>query len=418
MNLQHSAWVQCALIAVMASVMPVAPLLAQDAPPKINFWLNPDARYVTWETRNEATGETTSKGHQFYVPFGGQTSMRFADDFKIKLLARSGYVSTKNENIFPNVLDPASPFIFSGDLAHLTDTSVTGTLSINAIPGIQPYVSFGANLPTGQTIISGPQRTAIRVDSDIVQIASYGQGLNLAPTVGANIPITRDWLVNLSFGYNNRGKFDRIRVGPGGEKITEIDPSDTRTAAAVLSYGKGPLYVSITGSYTTENAATFKGDTIVHPYFQSGHSYMAGVSIDYTWDKNWQFSTSVSYAQSHRNLNPSEFVEDLLVTEDFNSNNSVTRVTFDPTYTEDKWSFGPSIGFTYRDKNSWSSETENFVPAKTIWSLGGAARYTVSDNLGLSARIERSWIDERRSRDVDPLGTDIWLFTFGGTVSF
>ncbi len=413
----HSAWAQgssiaVATIAFAASFVVVAPLSAQDAPPKINFWLNPDVRYVTWETRNEATGETTSKGQQIYVPVGGKMAMRIADDVKISLVARSGYVSTKNKVAST---DPfGEPITVNGEVATLTDTSLSGTAVFYKVPGIQPYISMGVNIPTGQTKLSAVERRAL-VDSDIVQIASYGQGLNLAPTVGANIPLNSEWLLSVSVGYSNRGEFERIRrskIAPFPDVLTTIDPGNSVTGDATLGYQSGPLYAAITGSYSTDGASTF--DNI--PYFKSGHSVSAGLSVDYTLSPNWTLSTSVSYSQSRRNTVAKNEV--LFLEEAFNSNNAVTRFSVQPTYTEGAWSFGPTFAFTYRDHNSWDPKSFDFVAAKTITSFGGAAKYTVSDKMTISAQANRSWLDEKTAPGSPALTTDVWLFTLGGTLSF
>jgi outer membrane protein W len=415
MKFQHSAWAQGTFVAVIASAMLATSSSAQDVPPKVNIWLNPDARFVTWETRDQITGETTSKGHQVYVPFGGKMAMRFADDVKISLVARSGYVSTKN-TINTTVL--GEPAALTGEVATLTDSSVSATAVFYKIPGIQPYISMGVNIPTGQTKLSAAERRAL-VDSDIVQIASYGQGVNLAPTIGANIPLNSDWLLSVSAGYSNRGAFERNRlskVAPYGDVITTIDPGDSLTGDATLGYQSGPLSASLTGSYSADGASTFDGV----PYFKSGHSVSAGLSVDYTLSPNWVVSTSVSYSQSKRNTFRTGESAHTYRLEDFNSNNAVTRFAVDPTYTEGAWSFGPTFAYTYRDHNSWDPKKFEFVAAKTIISLGAAAQYTVSDKLAVSARASRSWLDENRApaSQSPALSTDVWLFTLGGTLSF
>jgi hypothetical protein len=117
--------------------------------------------------------------------------------------------------------------------------------------------------------------------------------------------------------------------------------------------------------------------------------------------------------------------------EAFNSNNDVTTVTADTTYKAGPLSLGPTGSYTFRAHNSYDPTSFQFVPAKTKWSAGGVLQYAVTNQVSLTARVERIWVTVDSSPDkINPilglaagtatpeLRTDAWLASIGGTVQF
>ncbi len=90
----------------------------------------------------------------------------------------------------------------------ITDTSLSGNLTFLGWQGIQPYMSLGLNMPTGKTIHSGGSVYA-KGDPDVVALPTFGEGWNVAPTIGANIPLNESTILAFGFGYTYRGPFSR-----------------------------------------------------------------------------------------------------------------------------------------------------------------------------------------------------------------
>lgn len=376
--------------------------------------LSSDARFVTWDSKHETTGQRVSSGYQVYVPLGVQTTLA-NELIKVELLARTGYVWTHN-----SVYSAEAPKRI-GEIGTLTDTSLSATASFFHIAGIQPYVQLAVNLPTGETILRGDKKLAM-VDSDLVQLAAYGSGLNVAPTVGANIPLSATVVATVSLGYNERGPFDRVRpVSSLSERVTEIDPGETWTAGLGLRFQKDALSGSINGSYVEESKTIFNN----LPYYRSGQGLIVTGGLGYAWNQHLSSEINASWTHFQRNhvVNPLGGI----IPEDFNSNNHLATVRLATSYASGPLTLSPSGGFVWRKQNDWDPATFEFVPSKSIWSMGLSARYALTDAIAITASAERSWLHEDESpqkRDglpssaTPPIESDVWLFTLGGTARF
>jgi hypothetical protein len=87
------------------------------------------------------------------------------------------------------------------------------------------------NVPTGQSALLGASAFA-RLDPDLVDLATYGEGLNVGPTGGVNIPLTDDLLVSAGGGYTYRGPYNREGA---------IDPVNPRPGAHASEAGRPGL---------------------------------------------------------------------------------------------------------------------------------------------------------------------------------
>lgn len=377
--------------------------------------LSPDARFVTWDSKQSTTGQRTSSGHQVYVPLGVQTTLA-NESMKLELLARSGYVWTRN-----NVYSAEEPKRF-GEIETLTDTSLSATASFFHIAGIQPYVQMAVNLPTGETVLRGDQRLAM-VDSDLVQLAAFGSGVNVAPTLGANIPLSETVVATVSLGYNKRGRFDRSVPGDNGiQALAEIDPGDTWTAGLGIRFQKDALSGSLNGSIIDESKTTFDHN----PYSRNGLGTILTGGLGYAWSPGWSSDLNVSWMHFKRNHVLNGELNDL-IPERFNSNNHLATVRLSTTYTDGPWSITPAGGFIWREQNDWDPATFQFVPSKRIWSAGLSARFDLTDMVAITASAERSWLYEFENPpksgggglgDSPPIDSDVWLFTLGGSARF
>ena len=379
----------------------------------VSFRFNPEARWVTWDSHYTTTGQEVSSGSQFYVPFGGSMIMR-NDAMKLNLTARSGYVDTRHEVTDRDGKKTIAQF------RTQTDTAVSATVTIFGIPGIQPYVSVASNIPTGATILSKEERPAV-VDSDIVQVAGYGQGRNVAPTFGVNIPVNENLAFSVAYGENKRHAYKRLSpTTPLLEELVTIDPGDTETLDGGLSFEMGPLSFWFNASRTREASMYFNEIE----YYRTGRGVSLSGGLGYTWNSNWYSSIDISKMDWARNRvwDP---VELKFLPEEFNSNNELTTVRVETTYSNGAFSLTPAFGYTLRQNNDWDPVREEFVPTKTIVTAGVSAKYDLGDNASITGRIERSWLHEFDhpqqifpGSEIPPIDSDVWLYSFGGAVKF
>jgi opacity protein-like surface antigen len=353
---------------------------------------NSEARYFSWQSNR---GSPTSvaptsgggRGAELYIPYALQLVGRPSEDFKIELLGRGGWVWARQ-----------STAGLTGEVSTATDTVASGTVTYLGFNGFQPFASINLNLPTGQSALFGSAANA-RMDPDLVDIASFGEGFNIGPTLGFNLPITSSLIFTTSVGYTRRG--DYLREGtlspiPGSppptiQAPTTVEPGDALTITQSVGFQVGQLSGKITGSVSDSRPTIENGV----PLFKAGRRFLATG----TWSYNWPDIgvTTLTAAASHADRNKVEFaaMPTVLVTEMTNTNSNLYRVGLQHLFpaTQQFW-VGPLGSFLFRDHNGYDPTTLQFVPAKERWSAGVLARYAASEMLTFNARVEHIWIHE------------------------
>lgn len=396
-------------------------------PPAWSVTYNQEHRYISWSgTRgtpaNFANGQP-GKGSQFYMPFGLELAGQPHSDVKVELLLRSGYVQASQR----------SAGGLSGSVSTYLDTTLGGTVTYLGFAGIQPYVSMNISLPTGRSVLWGNSAFA-RMDPDLVDVPTYGEGFNFGPTAGVNIPLADNLLIGLGVGYTNRGAYERdsVLAGNGVSNLTlplsRFNPGDSVSYNASVAYAPGPWTLNAALTYVTTTRTTLDGGFAGRP--RPTISLSGGAA--YQWDERNRSSLTASWSFTGRNdiLDPALQI----VAEPFNSNSNIYRLAFDQTYKlNEDWTIGLTGSWLYRDANAYLPISASFVPAKTRWSAGAVAQYAVNKAIGLNARVERIWIRERDKPDVidivncggvcpgsavPALNYDGWLVSLGGTVQF
>jgi hypothetical protein len=83
------------------------------------------------------------------------------------------------------------------------------------------------------------------------------------------------------------------------------------------------------------------------------------------------------------------------------------------------------VSYLHRNTNWIDPLTFGFVPAKTRWSAGAVANYTVSNSINVNGRVEHVWIRENENpgppafAPIMPAQSgDGWVFALGATVAF
>jgi hypothetical protein len=375
---------------------------------------NSEFRYYSWTgTKGFYPGNpavpvgVSGSGSQIWVPVALSTSGRVTQNLNAEIGLRGGYVWSRQST-------PGA----SGQVSTATDTGLSTTFTYTGFNGIQPYLAVQYNLPTGKSAVLGTSPFA-RMDPDLVGVATFGEGFNIGPTLGANITLSDSWMLGLGVGYTSRGSFDR-ETGINVTTTNRMNPGDLYTGNASLTYRDTRLVTQFSFSYTTETTTTINGVAT----FQTGDRYSASAYVSYAWTDT---STTVVNA-SWMHINSNKVVPPAsLATEAFNSNNDIFTATIDQKFKAFQYfTVGPTGGFMYRDKNAWNPTTLTFVPAKSKWSFGGLAEYAVNPKATINMRVEHIWIRENTNpgplAPATPVWPDLtangWQAFLGGTVTF
>jgi opacity protein-like surface antigen len=421
---------------------PPLPLTGRVTAPSMSWseTFSTEARYFSWQgTRGSPTNAvapgpvplaTPGSGAELYTPYAAQLVGQ-SNDLKIEMLMRGGWVWAHQ-----------STAGLTGTVATATDTVASGTITYLGLPGLQPFASLELNLPTGLAALTATQVNA-RMDPDLVDISTFGEGLNIGPTVGINIPLTEAWLLTISAGYTRRGAYDMEGpfTPPGGgaaPQSTNIKPGDALTATAVLGYQAGPLSAKVTGTIT-ENGTTKEDET---PFVKPGRRSLIAATASYDWPADHSGTTTVNASAAHSNRNEVLFQCLIgcpigLATEPFNTNSNVYQAGVQHLFNLNRFALGPAGSFLFRDNNGYEPTTLQFVPAKQRWSAGVLAQYAPTNALNFNARLDRIWTHENQtpglpsgemfsvlagstvtSFTVPVISSTGWLFTVGATATF
>lgn len=362
----------------------VAQTPAQTVAARWEFTVATDFRYFSWEgTRGFPTRATGSpgSGSQFYVPYAAQLVGKLPNDFKLEVLGRGGWVWARQ-----------STAGLSGEVATTTDTVGSATLTYLGFNGIQPFAAVSVNLPTGRSSLPGLSANA-RMDPDLVEISSYGEGFNIGPTLGINLPITPALVATASAGYTWRDPYNRENTLNATDPFTptavRVNPGEVTTATASLAYQSGPWAASISGSVSWESETTQNFRLLYRP----GVRYLGTAILSYDWSGFGVTTLTASAAHSNRNQVLFLGAPDLIA-EIFNTNSNVYRVGAQHLFPVRQLWIGPAGSLVYRDQNGYDATTLQFVPEKERWGAGAVAKYSLTDTIVLNARVEHVWVHE------------------------
>jgi hypothetical protein len=429
--------------AILAVPVTVCAATAADAPqptpeiaalPPWTMTVASEVRYFAWKSDRGfppaiASAGVRGRGSELYIPFAAQLAGQLNDQFRIEILGRGGWVRARQ-----------STFGLAGKVETATDTVASSTVTYLGLNGIQPFVSINTNLPTGKSALFGSQAN-VRMDPDLVDIANFGEGFNLGPTAGFNLPLTSHVIATASVGYTNRGAFTREKAltptDPTVQAPTEIDPGNVTTFTTSIGWQVNQLAGSIIGSLSTETDTAVAGVRVFRP----GKRYLVSGTFSYTWPETYGLTTlTASAAQTRKNkvlfLDMATLAPVTFDAEPFNSNSNLYRIGLEHLFPLGQLWLGPTGSYLHRDHNGYDSNTLQFVPAKDRWAAGAVARYAVSTTATLNARLEHVWTHQRdNSGDaktslllvppsvlpisgVPPISSTGWQVAFGANIQF
>ena len=421
------------LYATVALLAVSGPCLAQDGAER-RWWLttSSELRYYSWESdRGYPAGPTGKRGHGslWYTPYAAQLAGKPHDDLKVEFVGRGGWVNARQTSTGQ-----------AGQVKTTTDTQASATATYLGFNGIQPFASVSFNIPTGKPFLNANERSA-RMDPDLVDLGSFGEGFNVGPTAGFTIPLTPDLALNGSVGYTRRGSFDRDGntdpLDPSAVGPVRYNPGDTLTGAASVAFKIGQLAADISGSVTTETETTLDGKAAVKP----GRRWLISGTFTYTWPESWGESTfAASYSRSGKSK--VQFADQVTLQpvafqlEPFNSSSAIWKLTFEHLLPVGQLWIGPTASYLHRDQNGYDPVTLQFVPAKERRSLGAVARFAANDHISFNARLEKVWVNQSANLGdlqlslllvptstltipgLPEISSEGWNFVGGTTISF
>jgi hypothetical protein len=364
-----------------------------------------ETRYVSWSgTRGYPSDGSTAggRGAQFYTPATLQAVGRPLENIKVELLAKSGYVWSRQSTAGS-----------TGEVSTLTDTVLSGTVTYLGIAGFQPFVSLNLNAPTGQSVLKGAAANA-RMDPDIVDLGTFGEGWNIGPTVGATIPVNDMLTWSFGVGHTVRGPYDREGPAAFPDALIRIDPGEVTTANAALGVDVGRFVFQTSASYSTETK-TYRAGV---PSFRLGDRIMVVAATAYSWSQVSRSIVQASWSHFDKNYVLAPPSPDIVL-EAFNSNSNVFRVRVEHAYRSGNWLFTPVARWMLRDANSYSPTTLQFVPAKTLWGAGAIVTHTVNRVVDVKASVEHFWVRENENPAVavPTVSLNGWTLMVGAVIT-
>lgn len=338
-------------------------------------------------------------------------------NWKLEFVLRGGFVSSSQSTSGER-----------GSVDTPVDTQLSGTATYNGFTGFQPFVAMLINAPTGTSALYGNSRFA-RMDGDLVDQGTYGEGWNFGPTAGVNIPLSQALILTLSSGYTQRNPFNKEALNPITGLTTDtisIKNGDEATVTAALGYSNGPLSLQGSGSYSWDGISqSGQFGMLGYDKYRVGPRTTISGSASYAFDQRWSIYSDGFWTHTNKNeiLDPGGLA---LIPEGFNSNSNLYRVNAGLNYRfANGFTVGPTAGYLYRDHDGYDAATFSFVPAKTRWAVGGVANYNVTNKININGRVERVWIRENETPGppafaplVPFMSGDAWVVAGGATVNF
>jgi hypothetical protein len=346
-----------------------------------------EVRYYAWQSnRGAPTGPAPlaggGRGAELYIPYAIELVGKPSDDFKIELIGRGGYVWARQ-----------STAGLTGEVSTPTDTVASGTLTYLGLSGFQPFVALSTNIPTGKSALFGMAANA-RMDPDLVELSSFGEGTNIGPSIGFNLPLTGSLIATFSAGYTWRGRFQRedllAEPSPVGQLPTTLDPGDDVTFTGSLNYGSGQVAASLTGSVSRETI-TFQDGVAL---YRAGTRYLVATSLSYAWPETWGVTT-LTASGAHADKNDVKFLNlSALTAEPVDTNSNVYRVGIQHLFAVGQAAVGPTASYLVRDHNGYDATTLQFVPQKQRTTAGLVAQFPAGQQITFNTRIDRVWTHE------------------------
>lgn len=261
-----------------------------------------------------------------------------------------------------------------GDKNGITDMLLSGRAAYLGYGGIVPFYELGLNLPTGDSLLRGNQKFT-RMDPDLVDLPSYGEGFNVAQTAGVMFPVSYFSRITTGLGYTWRGAYDKEDFANVSH---DVDPGNVYRAFVNYDYKNAAFNYGLNFTYARETAMQVDdADT-----FKSGDAFVVGGNAGYEWTPQARSSVSAQYATTRTDEVQTGAG---LADEPFNTNGpSLSLGAAHTQKVSDRLDVTGRVGYMRRFENEWSSAVADYLPARTKVSAGVDVTYQLTPDLSFS----------------------------------
>jgi hypothetical protein len=341
-----------------------------------------EARYSDWKgTRGSNTFDPApGRGNQIYSPWTIGVDYEKESAVRLESRLKGGFVSSHHRT-------PGQEAVYDGPV----DTQASFNATFLNFETFRPALGVTVNLPTGEAYLPNNKRFS-RMDSDLVEVGSYGAGFNVNPTAGVTFAVTDSIIASVSAGYTWRGAYDKETldfVTGLFDAKQRIDPGEVFTANSTVAASFGRL--SLLGGFSFMAETDLKLDGI--PFARKGYRYVTNLVAVYEIDEQTALSLSGFWSYQEKDKISDGFGG--LLSELKNNNNQVFIFSAEPSYQfSEKLKLTGVYSLLYRPENTYDIVEQQFIPAKVKHSAGGALTYTVDPKTTIEFRGSYFWIVE------------------------
>lgn len=358
----------------------------QDArfPGTFSAFMNSGPSYSGWNgTRGvNVFSADRGKGYQIYTPTLVGFDYDDPSELKLETRFKGGHVYSRHETA-------GQQATYNGPV----DSEASVVATFKNFETVQPTLGVAFNIPTGTSYLPNNQRFT-RMDPDLVDIGSYGTGLNINPTAGLVFGLTESTALSLSAGYAWRGNYIKEGIDPSAATgfgvfnlKNQIEPGNVFTANANLKTQLDSL--ALEGSFAYMSESTMRIDSVASG--KAGASYVSNLVAQYRFDPQWALTLSASHTFQEKNQIPGIFGG--LISERRNSNSHLVIASVEPSYlVSDNLKLAVNYRFLHRSHNFYDQINQEFIPAKTRHSVGASTTYMVSQKASIELRGGYAWV--------------------------
>ncbi len=344
--------------------LPAKSFSAQNASTTTSW--NVDSRYYSW---SESGGD--GKGSQLVTPiiltYQKLTPGHVGIDFGVK----TAYMISRNST-------PGA----KGTVRGLSDTSVNATFTLSQYK-VNPWFSFGFNIPTGQDSLEGAEKNAL-MDANLVEQTRFGEGFNFSPGFGVTIPFATNHVVGLAVSYNFKGKYV-----PDGDTGYNLNPGDILTSSIQYQFITSKSLFSLGIVFSHETATKLDGIKFYRP----GNRLDANAGLTYTFNDGKSFSVGGRYSTVRKN-EYYNFLAGTIVQEEDNSNGNTILFYLSYNYPlTNRSAISLGVDYFQRNANSYDAINDLYIPERRKISPDIGFSYLFGTKIKKSIKVKITYFE-------------------------
>jgi len=316
---------------------------------------------LLWCTGSHAAGLSVESGvqHEYWEDTRDSSGSQTLLPLRIEWSGENATIGLLTGGVHTAVDIPGN-----GDrsLTNTLDTKINFSYVVQGKLPVDLLIGMDVNLPTGKTDLSTPDLLALVRDSEIVTVTTFGEGVNLNPTLS----LAKEWgpwSAGAGVGYNVRRKYD-LTTG-----LNDYDPGDILSLNAQVQREFPRGYVGrIFGKFSRFGKDRAPSTDL----FREGDYRMAGVGLSRS-GAAWEADVNLRGAFRGKTENLSGGA---LVTEPERSRG-------------DEWSAEASVRHALRKDLSLSGSVRGLIISKNGYSEGTSRHNGSREKIALSVGCDR-----------------------------